>query len=223
MMANDYFEWKIKCKNSCYVPSTMEVRKTKAWPKFTEKSEKYSRQCDEGNNICRTSDRPIRYPAHKSSSPQADRPDGKTLQTPHSFTLTMKTNAIYKECICKSFINNLPPSAKTLTNTFLIYIRNVFVRVLALGGRLFMKLLQIHSLYIAFVFMVKVNECGVWSVLPSGRSACGELLLCAGYLIGLSLVLQILLPSSHWREYFSDFSVNFGQALVFLTSMVLGT
>ena len=59
-------------------------------------------------------------------------------------------------------------------------------------------------------------------VLPSGRSACGELLLYAGYLIGLSLV-QILVPTLHWRQYFPDFSVNFGQALVFLTSMVLGT
>ena len=114
MMANDYFEWKIKCKNSCYVPSTMEVRKTKAWPKFTEKSGKYWRQCEVGTNICKTSDRPIRYPAYKSSSPQADRPDGKILRTPHSFILTMKSILIYKECICKSFINNLPPSAKTL-------------------------------------------------------------------------------------------------------------
>ena len=59
------------------VPSTMEVRKTKAWPKFTEKSGKYWRQCNVGTNIW-TSDRPIRYPAYKSSSPQADRPDGKT-------------------------------------------------------------------------------------------------------------------------------------------------
>ena len=119
MMANDYFEWKIKCKNSCYVPSTMEVRKTKAWPKFTEKSGKYWRQCEVGTNISKTSDRPIRYPAYKSSSPQADRPDGKTYIWEHyklhiHLLWPFQTNALCRECVCKSFINNLPPSAKTL-------------------------------------------------------------------------------------------------------------
>ena len=90
-------------------------------------------------------------------------------------------------------------------------------------GQVVYETLTKTFLYFTFVFMVNVDKCGVWSVLPSGRSACGELLLYAGYLIGLSFVLQIVVPTLHWREYFSDFSVNFGQALVFLTSMVLGT
>ena len=90
---------------------------------------------------------------------------------------------------------------ETLTNTFLTYC-NCFH-----GQNKWMWCLKFSQIY----------------VLPSGRSACGELLLYAGYLIGLSFVLQIVVPTLHWREYFSDFSVNFGQALVFLTSMVLGT
>ena len=88
-------------------------------------------------------------------------------------------------------------------------------RVLALGGRLFMKLLQIHSLHIAFVFVVKVNKCGVRSILPSGRSACGELLLYAGYLIGLSHVFTNIGARIALTPIFSRFFCEFWSGLGF--------
>ena len=119
IMANDYFVWQIKCKNICYVPSTMEVRKTKAWPKFTEKSGKYWRQSDVCTNIGKNKWQTYQIPSIQKQLPTSwstwwQNIYLRTLQTPNSFILTMKTNAICKECICKSFINNLPPSAKTL-------------------------------------------------------------------------------------------------------------
>ena len=52
-------------------------------------------------------------------------------------------------------------------------------------------------------------------VLPSGRSACGELLLCAGYLIGLSLVFINIGANIALTSIFSRFFCEFWSGLGF--------